>query len=275
MNALICLSASLAEKAKQLCECYGFDLADESMLQQTGFHLCLDEQGLSLQQGAVKVGKKRTQVQVDFTTGAVAHRRKFGGGQGQDIAKAIGVSAYKPSVVDATAGLGRDAFVLATLGCKVLAFERQPVVAALLQDGLDRAHYHEETRDIVSRIQLHHGSSHEFLVTPEHQSFLADVIYLDPMFEHDEKAKAQVKKDMQAFRQVVGQDIDADDLLQRALACARCRVVVKRARKARPLAGIEPTYALTGKANRFDIYVKARVAPIAGDGEGNGEDSVA
>ena len=96
----------------------------------------------------------------------------------------------------------------------------------------------------------------------EHEADMVDVVYLDPMFEHDEKNKAQVKKDMQAFRQVVGQDDDADDLLARAYACARCRVVVKRARKARPLADKEPTYSLTGKANRFDVYVKAKVAPL-------------
>ncbi len=90
-----------------------------------------------------------------------------------------------------------------------------------------------------------------------------DVVYLDPMFEHDDKQTAQVKKDMQAFRAVVGQDTDADDLLEKALACARCRVVVKRARKAAPLAGREPSYALTGKANRFDVYALAKVQPLA------------
>lgn len=262
MASLICLDNRLQQEALALSQRFSLLLADESLLAEPGFHLCLDENGLSLQQGAVRPGKKRTQVQVDFSQGAVAHRRKFGGGQGQDIAKAIGVSAYKPSVIDATAGLGRDSFVLATLGCQVTAYERQPVVAALLQDGLNRGLSDPEIADIIARISLQHGSSHELLVAPQDPGLLADVVYLDPMFEHDEKAKAQVKKDMQAFRQVVGQDNDADDLLSRAWDCARCRVVVKRARKARPLADREPTYALTGKANRFDIYVKAKVAPL-------------
>ncbi|MGL4894422.1 MAG: class I SAM-dependent methyltransferase, partial [Shewanella sp.] len=57
---------------------------------------------------------------VDFVTGAVAHRRKFGGGRGQSIAKAVGLKqGVTPKVVDGTAGLGRDAFVLASLGCTV------------------------------------------------------------------------------------------------------------------------------------------------------------
>lgn len=261
MADLICLDNALKDGALALCQRFDLTLVGRSLLQQDGFHLCLGFDGLSLQQGGVKPGKKRTQVQVDFSHGASAHRRKFGGGQGQDIAKAIGVTAYKPSVIDATAGLGRDSFVLATLGCQVTAFERQPVVAALLADGLSRAASDPEIADIIARIKLQHGASHELLTAVEQP---VDVVYLDPMFEHDEKNKAQVKKDMQAFRQVVGRDDDADDLLSQALACARCRVVVKRARKARPLANQEPTYALTGKANRFDVYVKAKVAPLAG-----------
>ena len=66
---------------------------------------------------------------VDFVAGAMAHRRKFGGGRGEAIAKAVGIKgAELPSVIDATAGLGRDAFVLASIGCQVRLVERHPVV---------------------------------------------------------------------------------------------------------------------------------------------------
>ncbi|MBZ4777536.1 class I SAM-dependent methyltransferase, partial [Salmonella enterica subsp. enterica serovar Typhimurium] len=76
---------------------------------------------------------------VDFVGGAMAHRRKFGGGRGEAVAKAVGIEGdYLPDVVDATAGLGRDAFVLASVGCRVRMLERNPVVAALLDDGLTR-----------------------------------------------------------------------------------------------------------------------------------------
>ena len=245
-------------RAEQLAAHYGFALSTVLPVDDQ-FYLCLDAQGLSLKQGNFP----RTAVQVNFSEGAAAHRRKFGGGQGQDIAKAIGVTAYKPSVVDATAGLGRDSFVLATLGCRVFAQERQPVVAALLADGLQRGAADPEITDIIARISLQYGSSHELLQPVSDPAHKPDVVYLDPMFEHDDKQTAQVKKDMQAFRAVVGQDTDADDLLEKALACARCRVVVKRARKAAPLAGREPSYALTGKANRFDVYALAKVQPLA------------
>lgn len=84
-------------------------------------------------------------VYVDFVTGTMAHRRRFGGGRGEAVAKAVGIKGdYLPDVVDATAGLGRDAFVLAAVGCRVRMLERHPVVAALLDDGLRRAYADEE-----------------------------------------------------------------------------------------------------------------------------------
>ena len=67
-------------------------------------------------------------IYVDFVGGAMAHRRKFGGGRGEAVAKAVGIKGdYLPDVVDATAGLGRDAFVLASVGCRVRMLERNPV----------------------------------------------------------------------------------------------------------------------------------------------------
>lgn len=255
-HSLIVLSSTCQAQAEQLAQEYGFNLS-HALPQNEAFYLCLDEQGLSLKQGDAP----RTSVQVDFIGGSNGHRRKFGGGLGQDIAKAVGVSgAYQPTVLDATAGLGRDAFVLASLGCEVRAFERHPVVAALLADGLARAARDAETHAIIASISLAWQSSLEGLA----QACAAqqpDIIYLDPMFAHDHKQKALVKKEMAAFHGLVGQDEDADELLELALNNARCRVVVKRARKARPLANRPPSYSLVGKANRFDVYALAKVEP--------------
>ena len=89
----------------------------------------------------------RARITVDLVEGAQAHRRKFGGGRGQPVAKAVGLKkGGNPSVLDATAGLGRDAFVLAGLGCSIMMLERNPVACALLQDGLRRAAAHVENR---------------------------------------------------------------------------------------------------------------------------------
>lgn len=194
-------------------------------------------------------------IKVDFVEGAVAHRRKFGGGRGQDIAKAVGLKhGFTPHVLDATAGLGRDAFVLASLGCKLTLLERMPVVAALLDDGIERAKLNHEVADIANNMQLIHG-------TPLAQMSLAnapDVVYLDPMFPHREKSAA-VKKEMRIFQSLVGEDLDADDLLEPAIALAKYRVVVKRPSYAPPLANKKPSMSINMKKNRFDVYVKLAI----------------
>lgn len=194
---------------------------------------------------------KLTPIKVDFVEGASAHRRKFGGGRGQDIAKAVGLKhGFTPQVLDATAGLGRDAFVLASLGCKVTLMERNPVVAALLADGLSRASLNTEVADIIANMTLIHASSLEQMNLAESP----DIVYLDPMYPHKEKS-ALVKKEMRIFQHLVGEDNDADSLLTPAKALAKYRVVVKRPNYAEPLNHQKPSTAIKMKKNRFDIYV--------------------
>jgi len=205
------------------------------------------EEGISI----AKTGKGAPKpVFVDFTSGAVDHRRRFGGGKGQDIAKAVGLNkASNLSVLDATAGLGRDAFVLACLGCTVSLCERVSFVRAMLQDGLYRGSFHHEVAEIVERMTLLDTDIRGI----ENQSF--DVVYLDPMYPHMEKSSAAAKKEMAFFRDLVGQDVDADELLPFAMQLAEYRVVVKRPKGAPFLNNTEPTYQLEGKSGRFDVYV--------------------
>ncbi|MCV2403827.1 class I SAM-dependent methyltransferase [Marinomonas sp. C2222] len=202
--------------------------------------------------GVAKTGKGAPKpVYVDFTSGAVDHRRKFGGGKGQDIAKAVGLNKRANlSVLDATAGLGRDAFVLTCLGCSVAMCERVGFVRAMLEDGLARASLHHEVKDIVSSMNLL-GSDIRKIESDEQ----FDVVFLDPMYPHMEKSSAASKKEMTFFRDLVGKDTDADELLSRAQQLARYRVVVKRPKSAPFLNDQEPTYTLEGKSGRFDVYV--------------------
>lgn len=203
---------------------------------------------------------------VDFAGGAVAHRRKFGGGKGQAIAKAAGLNkGATPRVLDGTAGLGRDAFVLASLGCQVQMIERNPVVAALLDDGLTRARQDPEIGSWVSeRMSLLHASSLSALSQLADDDTYArpDVIYLDPMYPHPENKKksALVKKEMRVFQTLVGADQDADGLLAPAMELATKRVVVKRPDYAGWLDNIKPSMAIETKKNRFDVYVIASMS---------------
>lgn len=191
-------------------------------------------------------------VRVDFVEGGAAHRRQFGGGSGQMIAKAVGIQpGIRPSVLDATAGLGRDAFVLASLGCAMILIERQPLIAALLEDGLARGMADADVRPVVQQMQLRQGNAIELM--QQWQGEPPQVAYLDPMFPHREKS-ALVKKEMRLFRPFVGDDLDASVLLDSALALASHRVVVKRPRKAPSIDGPKPGYSLEGKSSRYDIY---------------------
>jgi 16S rRNA (guanine1516-N2)-methyltransferase len=218
----------------------------------TGFYLLYDQQGLAL---ANADDSRVLPVRVDFLGGATAHRRMYGGGRGQALAKACGLKpGITPRILDATAGLAGDAFVLASLGCDVLALERHPWIAALVEDALQRSAADPEVADITARLTLRQGDATcDLARLVSQEDFAPQVVYLDPMFPHTEKA-AQVKKEMQFFRELVGKDTDADSLLDQALSVASHRVVVKRPRKAPPLAGREPGLTLAGKANRFDIY---------------------
>lgn len=229
--------------------------ADPEALTQTEFVVLCDEQGVALQQ----TGRKAPgPIRVLFTEGSVDHRRKFGGGKGQMIAKAVGVKAgVYPRVLDVTAGLGKDAFVLATLGCQVQLLERSPVVYALLEDGLRRGRLFARESDldlleILQRMELLAADSRDYLAHLTDTQY-PDVIYLDPMFPEREKT-ADVKKEMRAFHSLVGKDEDADELFELAVSKAIYRVVVKRPRKAPFVASHKPSYQLEGKSSRYDIY---------------------
>lgn len=240
------LSPAHAAAAHAWAARLGLDEAGEAE-----FALQLGDAGLQL----VDLGPEAPgPVRVDFVEGAAAHRRLFGGGSGQMIAKAVGIqSGVRPRILDATAGLGRDAFVLATLGCPLTLIERQPLVAALLEDGLARAARAPEVAPIVAQMQLLTGDAVALM-----QAWTGEppqVIYLDPMFPHRDKS-ALVKKEMRLFRPLVGDDLDAPALLEAALALASHRVVVKRPRKAPCIDGPKPSHQLEGKSSRYDIYPK-------------------
>ena len=223
---------------------------------EPSFVFLLSKQGLSLAQVDVD---NLLSVRANFCSARVNYRRQRGGGKGQMIAKAVGLnSTTAPKVFDATAGLGGDAFVLASLGCPVTMTERVPEVHALLTDGLRLAHEWGSENDqslvsILKRMALVGSDAAKYMQTIE-DAKKPDVVYLDPMFPQRTKS-ARVKKEMQVFHQLIAKDSDANLLLQIAQECAQRRVVVKRPRIAPYLAGLEPNYKLEGKSNRYDVYL--------------------
>lgn len=196
-----------------------------------------------------------TELRVDFVEGAVGHRRRFGGGRGQDLAKAMGLRAGKtPVIVDATAGLGRDSFLLASLGAQVTLIERSAKMHALLRDGMDRAaaSEDEELREIIGRMTLLQGDAKDLL-----PQLTCEAILIDPMHPPRNKS-ALVKLELRQVRDIVGTDDDAADLLNVALESAQKRVVLKWPAKADPISGVRPcSHQIMGKSTRYDVFMMA------------------
>lgn len=167
----------------------------------------------------------------------------------QPLARALGAKAQ--TVVDATAGLGQDAFLLACLGYRVTAIERAPALAALLRDGLARAAADPVQRNALGeRLCVITGDARLLLreMTPP-----PDAVFLDPMFPPKRRKSALARKEIQMIRRLVGDDPDALELFAVARASARERVVVKRPTPAPPLAP-RPSMSYAGKLVRYDVY---------------------
>lgn len=191
---------------------------------------------------------------INFLSEKMRYRSQHASLRKEALARAIGLHPRdKPTLIDATAGLGRDSFILATLGYEVTLLERSPVLFALLEDALVRARKDDFAASIVDRLHLIQADAiHWLTALPNHAR--PDVIYLDPMFPPRQKS-ASVKKEMQILQELIGNDVDTAQLVQTALACARQRVVIKRPRLAPNLSDRPPSFHRMGKTSRFDIYL--------------------
>ena len=193
---------------------------------------------------------ERSQVRVAFDSATMLHRRR--GGQNELLGKAVGVKASRqPSVWDATGGFGRDAFVLADLGCRITLCERVPVLAWLLEDAINGATVsgYDQVREAAGRMTVRHEDSRYLDVPP------GDVIYLDPMFP-ERKKTAAVKKEAAILQHLAYPDDDVEALWEWAWQQPVERIVVKRPLRAPVLGGQKPSHVLAGKSIRFDVFVR-------------------
>ena len=187
-----------------------------------------------------------------FIEGPILHRLKYGKGRGQNLAKAVGFKFNKNrTIIDATAGLGYDAFILASLGANVTLIERSEKIYDLLKDAISEAKlYGGEISKIVNRMDLLFGDSKDILpnIAPE-------VVLIDTMYK-ERKKSALVKSDMRLVREIVGSDSDHVDLINVALKNASKRVVIKQPRYAETLDNIKAcSHQILGKTIRYDVYI--------------------
>lgn len=248
--AVLAADSTSAERARKIAREFSLPLVRSSDLAGLEYVLCVSDDGARLKHTQGLHGS----LSIDFTSGRAAHRRRFGGGRRQPLARAVGIG--KPGiqrVVDATAGFGGDGFVLASLGCEVVLLERQPALAVMLTEALARAKLDPDTAAIASRMRFEHVDATLWL-SDERRRHCADTVYLDPMYPEINK-RALAKKNMQALQRLAGPDIDSEHLLNAALTCAARRVVVKRPASAQSLTGRLPDTSVSSPNTRYDVYL--------------------
>jgi len=199
-------------------------------------------------------------MRIDFTQGKAALRQAQSS-KDQSLVRALGLHKLSQAqrqathVIDATAGLGQDGWIIACQGCKTTLLEETPLVAAMLHHAIEQAAGEPALASIAKNVEVMNVRSQDY-------DARADIIYLDPMFPAKKK-QAKVKKGMQ-FLQALLPDSDNTHLLQHALNAATSRVVVKRPNGATVIAGTEnwsgQLTTVETDATRFDIYHIATLA---------------
>lgn len=244
---LYCEHAALLPKAVQLANKYQIEQSQQ--LDEKSWFLILDPQGLAI---VAPMEFHFAPFRLNFHDYGLLKRAKELG-KTNSLVKALGArQGEKLLICDATAGLGRDAFLMASLGHQVIMLETHPVLAAMLESAIDCS-AESDVAATVARMRLIWTNSAYFLKNEQFE-VLPDVIYLDPMFPERTKS-ALVKKDMQILQHIVGHGQEADSLLNLALQQAKRRVVVKRPRLGPDLAGKKSDLQLLSKTHRFDIYL--------------------
>ncbi len=196
---------------------------------------------------------KNNKLKIDFLSSRLTHRIKFGGGANQALPKAVGIKNNKNAlIIDATAGLGRDSFLLASLGAKIIMIERSKEIYLALNEAMNKAlEAGGEVARIIEHMQLIHADARDLL-----PKLNGDIILVDPM--HPERQKsALVKQEMRLLRDIVGADNDKEELIKIALLSANKKMVLKWPKNAQlPLFLPKPNYQIAGKTTRFVVFVK-------------------
>ncbi len=239
-NIVVCIGKGAdRENAAALAERIGAPLTDKVGEMLT---LMTDASGISLLGFGMRFQGDFSRLLPRITNGRLPHEML--------------IHAAKPKetwlkAVDAAAGMGEDAFLLAAAGYDVTLYERNTVVAALLRDAMDRAKKDPLLKDTVGRMHFTEGDS---TVLMKERNEGADLVYLDPMFPPRQKT-GLVNKKLQLIQKLEQPCVDEKALFDAAVSVRPKKIIIKRPLKGAYLAGSRPSYTITGKAIRYDCYV--------------------
>ena len=159
------------------------------------------------------------------------------------IKAVLGKKKQPINILDCTAGFGKDSYLMSLTGSQITAYESNPLMFALLKDGLNRS--------AIENITLHKKDALNFIKTSP-----CEVIYIDPMYPATKKT-AKNNKQMALLQSFVGhQSQMAEDLFIQARSSNAKKIVIKRPVKAPYVNNTKPTSQIIGKAARFDVYAQ-------------------
>ncbi len=232
------------KRAEEISSTLGIPVSTDERVATGELRIVIYEHGTELwDEFSRKQGMSLDFRSVDLRTGTGSLSHK------QPLARAVGRSTR--TILDATAGLGHDAFLLACLGWQVHAVERNPIIFTLLNESILSIKGDGQIEKVLGdRLRIYNKDAGSWLRDSDNPP--VDVIYLDPMFD-GKRSSALPKKPAQILRQIVGNDLDAQELFHTAMECAVNKVVVKRSDHDPPLID-EPTQSYKGKIVRYDVY---------------------
>lgn len=238
----------LIAKTKRLAKSLHLDYQDPLLAKNYEFCLRVDFEQLSLHDQ-----KNKLTLKIDFLDKKLHLRCQNLSAKNELLIRALGMKKNKPSIIfDATAGLGKDSFIIAAFGFEVYMFERSLLVYTLLKSALKIAKADKKVALIIKRMHLIHENA---IFGMKALSIKPDVVYLDPMFPLKRK-RALNKQSMRILSRLLQkQEEQEEKLFAEAMACALRRVVVKRPRLAENVTGQKPNFSLMGQSNRFDVYL--------------------
>lgn len=172
-------------------------------------------------------------------------------GINQDLFRAVGINKDTKTIVDTTAGLGKDSFLFSLYGTNIIMLEQNSLIYNITKDAINRAVNNKELSNFVKKIQFFNCNSIDFL---KNNDVKPDCVYLDPMFPKTNK-NALSKKEMQIFHNLAFYG-NNEELFNVSMEKTKNRVVIKRKINSEYLVNKEPDFKIKGRVIRFDIYLK-------------------
>ena len=245
-SALLLTDPVRNREAEELAERLDIPVITDPHAPAAGLILCLDQDGMALR-------LEDQLLRGDFS--GMRKRLRTGNLQKELLVRAVRIRGQeKITVLDAAAGMGEDALIMAASGCRVILYEKDPVIAALLRNAIERASDDPSLAEIVKRMEFHEGDSIEAM---REMKTKVDVVYLDPMFP-EKKKNSLTKKKFQLLHYLESPCEEEESLLEAAIGAEPARIVIKRPLKGPWLAGRKPAFSFKGKAIRYDCLVFAR-----------------